>query len=159
MSLEKSNNIELTTELKQELVNKLGTLLHDEWRAPRKQEDGSYEPRMKKTKDDEWIKKHGTDDVDIANKSFVELPLDWQRENRLAADVAMTEVFSAVDNGELFDENFIEKASSEIHIKWLERNGQWAPEEQNKPYAELSEEDKNKDRDQIKKAIELYESL
>ena len=43
-------------------------------------------------------------------------------------------------------------------MKWLERNGSWAPAEQNKPYAELSEEEKEKDRVIIKKAIELYQS-
>jgi len=71
----------------------------------------------------------------------------------------MGEVFQAVEGGNLLDETFIEGASAEVHSKWLERNGEWAPEEQKKPYEELSEEEKDKDRAQIKKAIELYEVL
>ncbi len=158
MNLE-NHSQELTPEIKQELVTQLGTLLHDEWRAPRKQEDGSFEPKMKTTEDESWIATNGSDSVDIANTSFAELPSDWQGENRAAAEVAMGEVFQAVEGGNLLDETFIELASAEVHSKWLERNSERAPEEQKKPYEELSEEEKDKDRAQIKKAIELYEAL
>jgi len=41
-----------------------------------------------------------------------------------------------------------------MHDKWLERNGEWAPAEQKLPYDELSEEEKEKDRVVIKKAID-----
>ena len=101
-------------------------MLHDEWRAPRKQEDGSFNPRIKKTKDKEWIKEHGTDEVDIANTPYAELPKDWQSENKAAAEVAISEVLTAVENGRELDDAFIEEASSLIHDKWLERNGQMA---------------------------------
>ncbi len=144
---------------KQEMVTKLGSLLHDDWRAPRKKEDGSFEPRIKKTKDEAWKAAHGgAEEVDIANTSFIELPEDWQGENRVAAGVAMNEVFSATESGRVLDDTFIEEASSTIHDKWLERNGEWAPEEQKKPFGELSEEEKEKDRAQVRKAIETLEA-
>ena len=149
---------ELTPEVKQQLVTKLGSLLHDEWRAPRKQADGSFEPRKKKTKDETWATAHGTSEVDIANTSFADLPSDWQGENRAAAEVAMNEVFSAVGSGGLLDAAFVEKASVAVHDKWLERNGAWAPAEQKKPFGELAEDEKEKDRAQVRKAIEIYEA-
>lgn len=150
---------ELTPEVKQKLVTQLGSLLHDEWRAPRKQADGSFTPRTKTTKDETWASAHGTNEVDIANTSFADLPSDWQGENRAAAEVAMGELFRQVENGGLLDDSFVEQAAAAIHDKWLERNGSWAPAEQNKPFGELSEEEKEKDRVQVRKAIELYEAL
>ncbi len=48
-------------------------------------------------------------------------------------------------------DTFIKDAGSVIHDKWLERNKDWASVEQNKPYSELSEEEKDKDRAIIKK--------
>ena len=159
MSLDSPRSSELTPEVKQQLVTQLGSLLHDEWRAPRKQADGSFEPRMKTTKDETWAAAHGTSEVDIANTSFAELPSDWQGENRAAAEVAMGELFRQVEAGGLLDDSFVEQAAAAVHDKWLERNASWAPAEQNKPFGELSEEEKEKDRVQVRKAIELYEAL
>jgi len=151
-------------ELKEELIKedmenqieKLWSLLHDEWRAPRKKEDGSFEPRIKSTNDQSWIKKHGTDQVDIANTNYTDLPEDWKGENKISAEIAMKEIYKAINEKKGLDQNFIEMASNIIHEKWLERNWNWAPSEQNKPYSELSEEEKDKDRAIIKKAIEIY---
>lgn len=146
-------------EQKQQMVTELGSLLHDEWRAPRKKEDGTFEPRVKKTKDETWKAAHdGAEEVDIANTSFAELPADWQGENKVAAEVAMDQVFHAVESGRFLDDSFVEEASAVVHDKWLERNGAWAPEEQKKPFGELSEEEKEKDRAQLRKAIEVYKS-
>ena len=140
---------------KQEMINKLGSLLHEEWRAPRKKEDGTFDPRIKKTKDLDWSKENGAEEVDIANTDYNNLPEDWKGENKISAEVAVTEVEKAIDAGIPLDESFIEDASSTLHDKWLERNGSWAPAEQNKPYTELSEEEKEKDRVIIRKAIEV----
>ena len=49
--------------IKTALSYSLGSDLHEAWRAPRKLEDGTYEPRMKKSKDEVWNAAHGTDDV------------------------------------------------------------------------------------------------
>ncbi|MDF1498444.1 MAG: hypothetical protein P1P85_03795 [Patescibacteria group bacterium] len=140
------------------MITELGSLLHDEWRAPRKKEDGSFEPRVKKTKDEAWKTAHSAEEVDIANTSFAELPADWQGENRAAAEVAMNAVFQATESGRTLDESFVEEASATIHDKWLERNGEWAPAEQKKPFGELAEEEKEKDRTQVRKAIEIFET-
>lgn len=139
----------------QEQMDRLGSLLHDEWRAPRKKEDGTYEPREKTTKDQVWIEVHGTDKVDIANTSYKDLPLDWQAENKASAEVAIREVWKADTEEKQLDDSFIESASSVIHNRWLERNGEWAPAEQKKPFEELSKEEQEKDRAIIRKAIEI----
>ncbi len=146
-----------TPEQKQQMVTELGSLLHDEWRASRKKEDGSFEPRVKTTKDETWKTAYGTEEVDIANTSFAELPADWQGENKIAAEVAMDTVFHATEVSRTLDDSFVEEASAIVHDKWLERNGEWAPEEQKKPFAELSEEEKEKDRVQVRKAIKIFE--
>jgi len=156
-SMLNSNENQENKILKEEMIVRLGSELHNEWRETRKQEDGSYDPRIKTTKDEEWVKENGKNEVDIANTSFEDLPKDWQGENRIAAEVAIEEVFKATDANRELDEEFIEDASNIIHEKWLERNGEWAPEEQKKSYAELSEEEKDKDRAQVKKAIEIFQ--
>ena len=58
--------------IKEALAYSLGSDLHEVWRSNRKLEDGTFEPRIKKSKDEEWNIKHGTDEVDIANCSFAE---------------------------------------------------------------------------------------
>ena len=139
-----------------ERVANLGSQLHEEWRKPRwRDESKDYEPRIKKTKDQEWSQTHGgATEVDIANTPYEGLPSEWQGENKISAEVAVAEVEKAIEVGTPLDESFIEAASSVLHDKWLERNGSWAPPEQNKPYAELSEEEKEKDRVIIRKAVE-----
>jgi len=142
---------------KDEQIEELGSLLHDEWRASRKKEDGTFESRERNTKDEIWIKEHGVDKVDIANTDYKSLPEDWKGENKKSAEVAVEEIYKAIDGGLSLDNSFVESASNVIHEKWLERNGSWAPEDQKKPYNELSEEEKEKDRVIIRKAIVVYE--
>ena len=148
---------EMSEQQKQQQIAELGGLLHNEWREPRKQEDNTFEPRMKKTKDQEWIDEHNTDEIDIANTNYENLPEDWKGENKLSAEVAMNEIYEAISQQRNLDDSFVEEASSVIHDKWLERNKDWAPDEQNKPFGELSEEEKEKDRAIIKKGIEIYQ--
>lgn len=140
------------------MVSELASQLHDEWRASRRQEDGSYEPRIKSTRDESWISAHGTDKVDIANTPFSELPDDWKGENQAAAEVVVGVVFDAIDSGQELDDEFIESASSVVHEEWVKRNEAWAPDELKKPFKELSEEEQEKDRSQVRKAIEIYTS-
>lgn len=119
---------------------------HDEWRESRRVEYGDFfEPRIKPTTDAEWVKEHGTDQVDIANTKYEDLPRDWQAENRAAAEAA----FDAISKAKT-----VEEAASMIHDAWLERNGEWAEEHQKVPYSELSEEEKEKDRAQALAALE-----
>lgn len=156
---ELGNGVETLEQKRQRLVDAVGSVLHEEWRkgygesAKNKNEDGSVKPRVKKTKDAEWIAANGKDEVDIYAASYAELPEDWKGENKASAEVAVDEILKAQDSGKALNESFIEEASAVIHEKWLDRNGSWAPVEQNKPYAELSEEEKEKDRVVIREAI------
>jgi len=140
-----------------ERIASLSSELHDEWRKPRwREESQDYEPRIKPTKDKVWSQAHGgAAEVDIANTPYEELPSDWQEENKASAEVAVAEVEKVIEASTEFDESFVEAASSVLHDKWLERNGSWASPEQNKPYSELSEEEKEKDRVIIRRAIEV----
>ena len=139
-----------------ERVENLSNEIHEEWRGHFWREElKDYEPVIKKTKDPAWSQAHGgATEVDIANTKYEDLPNDWQRENKISAEFAVTEVEKAIKVGTLLDESFIEATSSAFHDKWLKRNGSWAPAEQNKPYTELSEEEKQKDRVIIRKAVE-----
>lgn len=156
---------------KEEKTGELASLLHDEWRASRKKEDGTFNPQVKVlvATDDGKEKWFNADKVpptakelkrqDIANTDYENLDPYYQGENKISAEVAIGEVYknrNAIDDYNR--EAFIEGASNVMHEKWLERNGSWAPPEQKLPYAELSEEEKEKDRVIIRRAIEIYQS-
>jgi len=157
---------EMQTKREKKLLSlSMGADLHEEWRAGRKKEDGTFEPRMKKTKDQVYIDSHnGNNEVDIANLSFTELPSDWQFENLEAAKVAVEQVYDAVREGKEITDEMIEEMSAIVHEEWLKRND-WVynPEYGNpvlaKSYLELPEEEKAKDRQQILQAIEKSRSL
>lgn len=142
---------------KQEMIIGLASVLHEEWRNNRLLPDGKYQPRLKTTTDNNWINSNNTDQVDIANTSFTDLPMDWQEENLAASTVAMTEVFSAYERGVKLNTVFIEKASEKVHIEWLTRNSEWAQDNQKLPYAQLTEEEQDKDRLQVLMAIEVFQ--
>jgi len=150
-------------EWKEYFAQKMGSYLHEEWRKTRLKEDGTYEPRMKKSKDPEWTQRHGTDDVDIANTSFEDLPSNWQYENLEAARDAVDLVYEKVINGEEITPEMIEEMSSVVHEKWLERNDwvyhkeYWNPVLA-QPYEALPEDEKAKDRAQIEAAIQIIKS-
>lgn len=132
--------------------------LHEEWRRTRLREDGTYEPRMKKSKDDEWTQMHWTDDVDIANTKFEDLPSNWKYENLEAAKVAIELVFDKVVAWEEITEEMIEEMASVVHDERLKRNSWVFDKEYWNPvlaveYAELPEDEKEKDRVQVKQAI------
>ena len=83
----------------EERIKSLGSQLHEEWRKPRYREDSKdYEPRIKKTKDEAWSQAHGgAVEVDIANTPYEGLPSEWQGENKISAEVAVTEGQKAVE--------------------------------------------------------------
>ncbi len=145
----------LSSDSKEYFVQKMGSYLHEEWRKTRLKEDWTYEPRMKKSKDLAWTEKHGTDDVDIANTSFEDLPSNWQYENLEAAKVAVELVYEKVASGEEITSEMIEEMSSVVHEKWLERND-WAKDwELGVSYDQLPEDEKAKDRAQVETAIRI----
>ena len=141
----------------------MGSDLHEEWRKSRLREDWTYEPRWKKSKDAEWIQSHGTDDVDIANTTFADLPSNWKYENLEAAKVAIELVFDKVVKWEEITGEDIESMASVVHEKWLERNDWVFDKEYGNPilaqeYAKLPEEEKEKDRVQVRQAIQKIKS-
>jgi len=124
-------------------IGKIASMLHDEWRAQYKLTDGTYAHRER-------------DGVDIANTNYEDLPEKYKKENRISAEIAFEQINLAISEGKALDEDFIEATSDILHAKWLERNAEYAKEYQKLPYAELSEEEKDKDRLIIRKAIEVY---
>ena len=145
--------------VKEALSYSLGSDLHEVWRAPRKREDGTYEPRMKKSKDEAWNASHGTDDVDIANHSFAELPSNWQYENLEAAKVVIGLVFDKVMAGTEITNEELREMAFVVHDEWLKRNS-WVydPNYGNPSLAvsfdKLSKEEQDKDIAQLIPAIE-----
>lgn len=140
------------------------TQLHEVWRSNRKRlEDGTFEPRIKVINKREY---------DIANLHFQQLPDYFKLENLLASHAACESIRrcwsqtlgdARADKLKNFartlrSSNFIEKASAEQHENWLKRNGKlsWVTDEQRKSYEELSEEEKQKDRDIVLVAVKVY---
>jgi hypothetical protein len=117
--------------------------LHDAWRAPRLQPDGTYEPRIK---DVEVYDGSGTMSVDIANTAYADLPTQWQAENHAAA----TAVVHAIEANPTPD---VEELADVVHQEWLSRNAEWAEPTQLLPYAELPEDEKQKDREVVLTAL------
>ncbi len=113
-------------------VVELATLFHNEWRKSRLKPDGTYEPRMKEDGNG------GT--LDIANTDFKNLPEKWQSENRKAAEVLV----------KLLD---MESLAAQVHDAWSKRNS-WS-ELSKIPYAALPEEEKEKDRAQVRAAMKI----
>lgn len=150
--------------IKNALSYSLGSDLHEAWRAPRKKEDGTFEPRIKKSKDEAWNTMHGTDEVDIANCTFEQLPSNWQYENLEAARVAVEMVYDKTMSGETFTKEEIEEMASVIHDEWLKRNDwvfdkEYGDPKLAVPYSELSQEEKDKDIAQLapaKAKVEAY---
>ncbi len=99
----------------------LASQIHDSWRLTRKKEDGSYDPRIKETKDEEWIEKNGARSVDIT-KEYKDLPQDWQQENFESAIAAFRVVLGEIKkNPEVNLDQVIEDMSAMIHEAWINR--------------------------------------
>lgn len=142
------------TVIKNALSYSLGSDLHEAWRASRKNADGTFEPRVKKSTDEAWNTIHGTDEVDIANCTFEQLPTNWQYENLEAARVAIELVYDKTISGEHFNYDEIEQMASTIHDEWLKRNDWVFDANYGDPnlavtYEQLSQEEKNKDIAQL----------
>lgn len=143
--------------VKEALSYALGSDLHEAWRAPRKKEDGTFEPRIKKSKDEAWNTSHGTDEVDIANCSFEQLPSNWQYENLEAAKVAIELVYDKTMSNEQITQEEIEQLGSIIHEEWLKRNSwvydpNYGDPKLAVPYEQLSKEEQDKDKVQLVQA-------
>ncbi|MEI7674662.1 MAG: hypothetical protein WCI60_02910, partial [bacterium] len=139
--------------VEQDRVNNLASALHEDWRKTRLQEDGTFEGRVKPTKDEAWIAGHGTDQVDIANTEYVDLPEDWQAENKAAAEVIVGILSESPEAQDLSDEEHINMVGEKIHTAWLARN-EWAKGgDLDVPFKDLPADEQAKDINQLKIAL------
>lgn len=155
-------------------VDELASAFHEDWRKTRRNEDGTFEPREKSTTDEDWIAKHGTNTVDIANTTYMELPADWQAENKAAAEViveiinrelmndpyrmgyAYTNSFPLKFGDNMVYPNEIDMIGNKIHSKWLERNDWAKGGELDVWFGDLPFSEQQKDINQFQIAAELF---
>ncbi len=113
----------------------VGDELHDEWRKSNPSKDENY----------------------ILNKEFKDLSKELQNENLQAGITAIELVFDYIMNDEIITNEKIEELSSKVHEAWMIRNSKELINKDNiqgKSYQDLPEEEKEKDRNHIIKAIE-----
>ncbi len=149
-----------TPEASQEAIDHavaaLGSAFHEDWRKTRTNEDGTFEPRVKTTKDESWIEANGTDQVDIANTTYEGLPSDWQGENKAAAEVVVGVFNKNNGNIDLDNPDTRNTVGEQIHAAWLSRN-EWAKGgDLDVPFADLPVEEQNKDLDQVVVAQRVF---
>lgn len=148
--------IQTSPEAVAKAVEVLATEFHEDWRKTRQLEDGSFEPRVKQTKDEAWIESHGTDQVDIANTGYTELPSDWQAENKAAAEVVVGIMDTHNGAIDLSNEAIRNQVGATVHEAWLSRN-EWAKGgELDVPFDQLSEAEQAKDIDQVVVAQRVF---
>lgn len=140
----------------QEAVDALGSAFHEDWRKTRLNEDGSFEPRVKETADSSWIEAHGTNQVDIANTTYDQLPEDWKAENKAAAEVVVGIMMDRDGSVDLSDAATRSELGGIIHDAWLSRN-EWASGgDLDKPFDELPADEQAKDISQIEVAQRVF---
>jgi hypothetical protein len=123
--------------------------LHAEWQKGR-----PIDPQTGRRK--ERIKVcSGGKSWDIANLPFERLPEEYQAENIAAAVAACEAIRTAMEQKKSIDAVFLEAAAEDTHVKWCERNKERADPTHLVPYAQLSEELKEKDRKVIVAALKV----
>jgi hypothetical protein len=133
----------------------LAWIMHEEWREGWRKVHGD-ESREKDTRDQVWIEARETTRVDIAHTTFDHLPSDWQEENLRSAFAAVVIVRALSPLGvRLLTPAVLDMASSLLHLNWLGRNFAWATDHQKGSFADLSEEEMEKDRRIIRLAYTL----
>ena len=115
-----------------------------------RQADVLYEPRLKVVEGTVY---------DIANLPFDDLPVMYQSANIIAAKVASMFIEANVAKGvDLDSVDFEERAAANQHVSWMNENPWCSNPLQMCPYAELSEEEKEKDRAVIRLARKQCQS-
>lgn len=136
----------------------IAAALHEDWRSGRLvggthgQADAAYEPRMKTTTDQKWIAAHGTDQVDIANTSYADLPADWQKENGDAGEVVASILARHGGSVDLTDQATRAQIGHEIHTEWLgrENNSYARGGALDVPFSQLPADEQEKDIAQVR---------
>lgn len=143
----------------EDVIQKIASIFHENWRNSKLQKDGTYESVIEESSDEDWINRHWTKKVDIANTKFEDLPKNWKYENLQAAKVVVELVYEKIMAGKEITSDMIEEMSKIVHTKWLERNWkEWSLKNQRVSYEQLSEEEKEKDRVQVEVAIQVIKS-
>lgn len=145
-------------ESRDQAIVALASEFHEDWRKTRIDDEGKFEPRIKGTSDSAWIESHGTDQVDIANTAFADLPRDWQTENHAAAEVVVDIVNEYGGLVDVSDPEVRRNVGDRIHQAWLSRN-EWAKGgELDVPFDKLPEDEQDKDINQISVALRVFSS-
>jgi Fe-S cluster assembly scaffold protein SufB len=143
--------------------------LHEEWKDAYFEQHGEGAERWKVMKPASvaWVEENGNvpadalrqgesgQEINIAALTNSQLPPQFSGENTASAKGAI----EAIQNNPSAD---IDTLAAIVHDQWLERNGSWAAEELKKPYDELSEPEKEKDRAVVRvaqKSIDSAEEL
>ena len=143
----------------EDIIQRVASIFHENWRSSKLHKDGTYESVIEESSDEDWINKHWTKIVDIANTNFEDLPINWKYENLQVAKVVVELVYEKIIAGKKITPEMVEEMSKIVHTKWLERNWkEWSFKNQRVPYEQLSEEEKEKDRTQVKMVIQFIES-
>ena len=140
----------------EKMIENIAVLVHKKFRNLYREKNKGI--RIKITIDEAWIKKHGTNQADLAKLDYFELPKDWQKSRWLGSKAALDALLEKNKLGESLDEKFIEYASNLVHEEWLDRNRSSAEDKYKIPYKKLSEDAKEKDRIFVRAAIEIYSS-
>jgi len=146
---DENEELEVSPEALAIAVDALAEAFHEEWRKTRLNSEGEYTPRIKTTTDESWIAENKTNQVDIANTNYPDLPADWQAENKSAAKIIVEIINENDDDLDLSDSETRLSAGERIHAAWLSRN-EWAKgTELEAPFSQLSEEEQAKDIEQL----------
>lgn len=120
--------------------------LHDFWRTPRRQPDGTFEPRIKVVNGREF---------DIANMTFRQLPAKLQYENLISTKILCIAVVQQHERRQEFHENFITKTATTLHKAYQSRNigngkSKWT---------ELNPAEQDKVKKFVRMAIEIHNDM
>lgn len=156
------------------LAGNVSSALHEDWRKTRLNEDGTFEPRWKAIKDQEFLTSlnpnelpaniravDGNYEIDIANSSYDQLSPDWQYENKEAGKVAAELVIRSQMkyNGQYGENLNREQVGNRIHNEWLKRNDWAKGGELDVPFKDLPPHEQAKDIDQYKIAYATFEKM
>lgn len=101
-------------------LDQIANLLHEDWRTSRLDENGTYTPDIRATRDEQWISVHNAGQVDAANTPYSDLPGDVQSNYKTAGQII------AGFSGHDFDTPEQQAVlCNTFHEQWLARNS-WA---------------------------------
>lgn len=160
--------------MNKELVNKIASCFHEDWRQIKKNKDGTFKSSWKAVKDYKfernyikYLKNGGTElsylrfnkeselEIDIANCEYKNLSKDWQKENLEAAKVVL-KILIQEQKGKVFT---FEEVGHIIHEEWRKRNKPSQNSRLNTLFINLDLEDQDKDLRQYFVAKEVLHSL